>query len=137
LAHYQVVTPSKDAPASDNLVFKWTQGHQNVVLNYGRDPKGDFALYGVAYHDAGKKLLAAYEASGGYSIDCVPIVFLYRQALELNLKSVIIHGNRLLRLQDEPAITNQDIFTSHSLLELFSPVEKIIKYLRGTPKTGQ
>ncbi len=113
----------------ENIVFSWTQGYRNVVLNWNRNPKGEFRLYGDAYHDAGKKLLEAYAASRGYDLDCVPIVFLYRQALELNLKSIIIHGNGLLRLHGAPEVAGEDIFKKHSLTTLFAAVEKIIDYV--------
>jgi hypothetical protein len=42
-----------------NVVFSCTTGYRNVVLNWMRNAKGEFRLYGDAYHDAGKKLLEA------------------------------------------------------------------------------
>ena len=40
-----------------NVVFDWTLGYNNAVLNFMPNPKGEFMLYGNAYHEAGKKLL--------------------------------------------------------------------------------
>jgi hypothetical protein len=112
---------------ASNVVFGVTKGYRNVVLNWASNPKGEFVLYGDAYHAAGKKLLEAYAASRGYDLDSVPIVFLYRQALELNLKSAIIHGNSILRLEGRPEVADEEIFRSHSLIKLFVAVEKIIE----------
>lgn len=121
-------TDSAGKAAEENIVFSSTKGHRNVVLNWTRHPKREFSLYGDAYHAAGKRLLETL-APSGFDFACVPIVFLYRQALELNLKSIIIHGNGVLRLEGLPEVAGEDIFRKHSLTALFPPVEKIIEHM--------
>lgn len=113
-----------------NVVFDWTLGHNNVVLNFMRNAKAEFRLYGDTYHEAAKKWLTAYKEAGGRSsLDACPIVFLYRHALELNLKSIIIRGNNILELHDEQPVGDEGIFSTHSLTELMAAVEKIVTYM--------
>jgi len=75
-----------------------------AVLNWMRNPKGEFRLYLDAYHDAGKTLLDALTRPQADSTLTAFLSCLYRQALELNLKSIIIRGNGVLRLHDEPEV---------------------------------
>ena len=47
-----------------------------------------------------------------------PIVFLYRHALELYLKAIILVGSDMLTLKDQPKIERQQLFKNHDLDQL-------------------
>ncbi len=120
-------TDSKKKP---NVVFDWTSGYNNSVLNFAHNPEGEFMLYGDAYHKAAKELFKTVMAGrGNHSLETCPIVFLYRQALELHLKSIIIHGNNILRLEGKEETAGPDIFKSHSLTKLLAAAEPIIEFM--------
>jgi hypothetical protein len=113
-----------------NVVFDWTRRYNNAVLNFMHNPEGEFMLYGDTYHRAAKQLLEiAISGRGSDSLETCPIVFLYRQALELHLKSIIINGNNILRLEGKEETAGQDIFTDHSLTRLLAAAEPIIEFM--------
>lgn len=115
------------------VVFEGTRGYHNAVLNWLGNPKGEFMLYGDAYHEAGKKLLEALLAERSHNgIRYCPVVFLYRQSLELNLKSIIIHGNDILELHGEAEAASKKVLGHHALKPLLDSVEKIITFMGWT-----
>ena len=54
-----------------------------------------------------------------------PIVFLYRHALELYLKAIILVGSDMLTLKDQPKIERQQLFKTHNLDKLRQEVERV------------
>ena len=116
-----------------NVVFEPVHGHMNEVLNWQHDPESEFQFFGDAYHKAAKDALAAALSNRSRnSIRFAPVVFLYRHALELNLKNVIILGNKILSLGGEPPASDDRTFTTHSLTHLMQAVERIYKYMGWT-----
>lgn len=100
-------------------LFGWTLGYNNAVLNSTGDPKGEFGLYGDSFHRAAQVLVARTAPGGSMnSFDVCPIVFLYRHALELQLKSIILRRDDILRLDGKGELTEKDLFTEHSLTKL-------------------
>ena len=89
-------------------------------------PKSEFGHYAGAFHDAGKLLVNQLAESKGYrDLQACPIVFLYRHALELYMKQIIITGNSLLRLsRKKPVLEVKDI--GHDQLSKLVPVIKTI-----------
>src|ERR1017187_4284766 len=89
--------------------------YNNTVLNWQRAPEKEFELYGEAFWKAAKHLLQQNEALDrrpGASFDASVIVYLYRHALELFLKGILIgRGGELV---DPPP----SISASHSLTNL-------------------
>ena len=80
-----------------------------------------------------KKLLEALLATRSFNgIRYCPVVFLYRQALELNLKSIISHGNDILELHSEPEPASKKVLGQHALKPLLEAVERIIKFMGWT-----
>lgn len=108
-------------------LFRSTGGYNNAVLNRGGDPESEFGLYGDAYHRAAKVLIERTASRGSTnSYDVCPIVFLYRQALELQLKAVILGWNAISRLQGKDYLGGKDIFQEHKLVELLKFGGRII-----------
>ena len=44
-----------------------------------------------------------------------PIVFLYRHAIELYMKAIILVGSDMLTLKDQPKMERQQLFKTHNL----------------------
>src|SRR5688572_31347196 len=94
--------------------------------------EGEFMLYGDAYHEAAQDLLKtslATRSSNG--IRSCPIVFLYRHALELHLKAILIHGNNVLQLEGKEE-TNPKAVDQHDLAVLLAAVEPIFALMGWT-----
>lgn len=58
-------------------------------------------------------------------MDAHPIAFLYRQALELYLKTVIVWGEPLQQMLGKPPKQKEQIFKNHNLARLLPGVEEV------------
>jgi hypothetical protein len=100
----------------------------NVVLNFTTYPKGDLAVYGLAYREAADRLVEAFKAREWYSdADACPIVFLYRHAIELYMKHIILWGAGLVRLQSSEELSTDMLLNTHSLEELLPALTRVFK----------
>src|SRR5712691_2566119 len=78
----------------DNLFVAGEDWYHNACLSFMSD---SFGLYIMGYKEAGDRLvLSAMEDRSHLDFLVYPIVFLYRQYLELSLKYLVREGNRLL-----------------------------------------
>lgn len=93
-----------------------------------RFPKGELAAYGRSYREAAEHLVAQMAKSHYRDPDACPIVFLYRHAAELYLKSIIFWGNNLLRLNKKPIVHHKNIFAEHRLEMLLKSVKPILQF---------
>jgi hypothetical protein len=100
----------------------------NVVLNYKGFPKGELAAYARAYHEAARHLVKTNASSIHRGFDACPIVFLYRHAVELYLKYVILWGNSILWLSGKREVAHKNIFTEHRLRVLLKSVQRIVSF---------
>jgi hypothetical protein len=96
----------------------------NVDFGGCLPPVETFEFYGEAYHSAARILLANFSPR---RIAFAPIGFLYRHALELHLKDVVISGQKLLEKQGKAFSAPGKILnsTQHSLLELWKAVKRM------------
>jgi len=109
------------------------QHHGTVVLNWVGTPQREFTWYGQAFHEAGKQLVDHLKQDPSFGLDgfppdsfkAVPIVYLYRHAMELYLKGIILAGAGVLQLLGEPAMDIKDALDTHSLQGLLTNVERI------------
>lgn len=99
-------------PNKTDSVFK-----DEVIPNYGvwlKNPANKFFLYSEGYKEAGKKLWEFCIENMFYANTLIyPLVFNYRQFLELRLKELIIMGYKHL---DE----KKDFSDEHSLTKLWN-----------------
>jgi hypothetical protein len=97
----------------------------NSVLNWHSEPQKELHLYGEAFWNAAKKLLEndRLDKTPMASFDAAVIVYLYRHALELFLKEILIGpGAELIDPRPAPeTVTN----ASHSLTRLLPDVRRI------------
>ncbi len=123
-------------------LFKFSEsGDGNVVLNFRGSPKSELAILAEAYHRAAARLVKEFASRTGYwnDLDSVPIVFLYRHALELMLKAVLTIGNHLSALLQNPNMHTRDVFKNHSLAQPIATVKEIFKAVGwdlDLPKSG-
>ncbi len=100
--------------------------HNNTVLNWHQAPEKEFYLYGQAFWNAAKNLLQQNESLDtwpGASFDACVIVYLYRHALELFLKEILIgRGGELIDPRPSPETV---VNAGHSLTKLVPHVRRI------------
>jgi hypothetical protein len=102
--------------------------HGTVVLNWHGTPEEEFTYFAEAFHEVARK--AAVDLShnrlfGRMPLEdfkAYPVVFMYRHALELHMKAVILAGSQML---PPPKIDRVRLFKTHSLDVLRQDVERV------------
>jgi hypothetical protein len=75
-----------------------------------------FFDYARAYRKAARQLFEQYwQAEDFQDMDMHPIVFLYRHAVEVYLKTILSLGNGVLLINRKPLRTGAKIFNGHKL----------------------
>lgn len=98
----------------------------NVIFNWIGSPIDQLPYYASAYHRAAQVLTERVRSSAGYrDSDGYPILFLYRHALELYLKAVVLRGALLLEILDEKRLSLDRVFSSHQLSCWLRPLRAI------------
>lgn len=101
-------------------LFRSGRTDGNVVLNFQDAASGEFGVYARAFHKAGQILFERMFAKSSYSsLEGCPIIFLYRHALELYLKAIVLHGEAILLMNGKTLISNRSLLQKHSLLPFF------------------
>jgi hypothetical protein len=97
-------------------------------------PPQDLFLHARSFHAAGKKLVEMLEFDSGPFTDlaaCCPVVFLYRHALELHLKAIVLgEGGNFLATMPDPL----SIHKTHSVSWLSQFVVQIVTALKWEPE---
>ena len=98
--------------------------HGYVNLGSGwRCPLEEFDLYGEAFRRAGQKLAQSLADNPAYHhLDACPIVFLYRQAIELYFKAILRSGQCLWSLEGNTLTFDESILGQHSLSPFLAPL---------------
>lgn len=106
-------------------LFAKNKGYNNTVLNWHREPEKEFHLYGEAFWNAARTLLQneALDRRPGASFDASVIVYLYRHALELFLKEILIgRGGEFI----DPCPSPETVINAgHSLTKLLPDVRRV------------
>ena len=90
----------------------------------------EFSLFAAGFHLAAKDIvreLRHEQSFGSRGLDdfrAYPVVFLYRHALELQLKSVIHFGAGMVALKGRPAASKKAL-VDHQLIALLDDVEQV------------
>lgn len=107
-------------------VFQSENPHGNVVFNFRRNPIDDLAAFAQGYHEAGKRLAGMLATSPGYrDFDGYPVLFLYRHALELYMKTIVYRGAQLLHLLDLETLDTSKLFKFHRFSLLLPGVKAV------------
>jgi len=111
---------SLDRLPDKHSLFRSGHTYGNVVLNFQDAASGEFGVYARAFHKAGQALFERMFAKSSYnSLEGCPIIFLYRHALELYLKAIMLHGEAILLMNGKTLIWNRSLLQKHSLLPFF------------------
>jgi hypothetical protein len=97
-------------------------------------PEQDLWLFARSFHTAAKKLAEAPEFNCGpftdFAVSC-PVVYLYRHALELHLKAIVLgEGGSFLATKPDPL----SIYKTHSVAWLGQFVCQIVTALKWEPE---
>ncbi len=101
-------------------LFQASRSYGNIVLNFQHAANSEFGVYARAFHTAGRALFEQMFAKPSYnSLEGCPIIFLYRHALELYLKAIVLHGDVIMKINGKTLLTNRSLFQKHNLLPFF------------------
>ncbi len=115
-------------PATRPLFSRGPKHHSDVVLNWHNNPVGELKMQAEAYFKAGTKLLESFRGGNGLTdFDAYPIIFLYRHALELFVKDILLMGNKFARALGDPEIQTpfQEIVANHRVSHHTEKLRKI------------
>ena len=119
---------TKKTPKRSHL-FVSNPGPYNAVSNWRNVPERDLWLYARSFHTAAKKLAGALELDPGPmpEFDSCPVVFMYRHALELHLKAIVLgDGSNVLATKPDSISVSK----SHSVSWLAQFVSQIVTGLK-------
>jgi len=82
----------KKKPSSGTRLPVSNPGPHNTVLNWHNVPEQDLWLHARSFHTAAKKLAGSLQldTSPSADSDASPVVFMYRHAVELHLKALVL-----------------------------------------------
>ena len=109
--------------------------HNRIVLNWttpvGAHPAGNLHLYAEAFHRAGRLLGENYGKTGALAdFEALPILYLYRHALELSFKAIVVHGEPLFRLRGNSGLrSDTKKMSGHRLSDFVEDFERIVEEL--------
>ncbi|MGD1155716.1 MAG: hypothetical protein ABSA41_07785 [Terriglobia bacterium] len=118
-------------------VFLRRSGNDNAVLNWVSSDEKEYVRYrlmGEAYLNAAKVLVSKWSGSTAVTdFDAYPIIFLYRHALELLIKSLVLAGRTRLGIRDGGI---DRALGDHSLTKLWPTVEFIFERMGWAKNTS-
>lgn len=111
------------------------QPHGTVVLNWHGTPEREFTYFAEAFHVVAKESVTALRENPRFGLNGIPIedfraypvVFLYRHALELYMKAVLLVGSPMLSIKGQREVDRQQLLKTHSLDVLRQELERIFE----------
>jgi hypothetical protein len=115
-------------------LFRKPRGSRGlVVLNWHGKSLGEFPYFAEAFHSVARRAVAALRRKRGFGnlphedFKAYPIVFLYRHALELAMKTVILEGAELLQRNGDSPVDLNRLLRQHGLQALRQDVERVFR----------
>jgi len=106
--------------------------HSNIVISFTENPRYDFGVFAKGYHQSANQLAENFLLKAGYrDYDGYPIVFLYRHALELNLKNIAYWSIRLCAFKNIDTMDSK-LYHNHDLIKLADLATKLLAKLFAT-----
>ncbi len=102
-------------------------------MNSRSIPNNDLFLYARSFHKAAKTLAGALGLNTGPFIDpnTYPVVLMYRQAVELHLKALVLgEGRNFLRMKPDPASIDR-IHSLHRLAQIVCQIVAAVGWQRS------
>jgi hypothetical protein len=107
--------------------FPAQSGARSSTFNWHHSSEDELCFYGQSFHKAAQALVKRFELEEKLHTDwdACPVVFMYRQAVELHLKAIILGSgaNFLLSKRPVPAW----VYSNHSLRRLLLKAWRIVK----------
>jgi hypothetical protein len=105
-------------------------GSRDVVWNWRNDSLSELRLQAESYLKAADQLSESFKGGNGLSdFDAYPIIFLYRHALELFIKDILIVGNELSAVLQRPELATSfsEIVRDHGLRRHVGKLDEIFR----------
>jgi hypothetical protein len=110
-----------------------THGRGTVVLNSHGMPEREFAYFAHAFHRGAQELADGLRRTTQFGLygrptedfRAYPVVFLYRHALELYMKAIILTGGPLLTSTGAAPANQSRVLKTHDLEDLRTDVERV------------
>jgi hypothetical protein len=107
--------------------------HGTVVLNWHGTPEREFIFFAEAFHLVAQDAVAALRKNPHFSLygspvedfRAYPVAFLYRHALELYMKAVILVGAPMLTIKGIGQINQKELLKNHKLDSIRQDLEKV------------
>src|SRR5947207_1757305 len=99
----------------------------NVVFNFSGNPIRDLTAFAHGYREAARTLATPFSGDAYADYNGYPVLYLYRDSLELYLKAVVYRGAQLMGLVGQEYPSNPDLFKKHGLTRLLPSVRAIFK----------
>lgn len=110
------------------MFFTPDSAYGSFAVHFSNNPASHFGVWARGYSEAATRLCDSLLAEPGFGDnDAYPVVFLYRHALELYLKGVIIRGNLLCALKDESTFC-EELKLNHRLLPLYEAARRLLEH---------
>lgn len=97
----------------------------SFVIHYTNLPERDFGAYARGYALAAKNLAQDFLSRASADYEAYPVVFLYRHALELYLKDLVIKGLHLASVRGDELL--EAVTYDHNLHRLFGASAKVLQ----------
>lgn len=118
----KAITPFREA----------TPSHGVILVRWRENPLDDLATFAFGYWRAAQRLASSIEFAPTFADhEGFPVIFLYRHALELYLKSLCFRAATVLGLQSRVEVELSRLWTDHSLRRLLNAVAPVLSDLRG------
>lgn len=110
--------------ATDYVLDRSATPHGSVALDWSYNPTGEMAAWASCFHFAAETLVRDISKRETYTDrEACPIVFLYRHALELCLKALLLETITLMQVEgEEPDFSEQ--LRAHDLKPLAASLQK-------------
>lgn len=108
------------------MAFWETQGPQgSFVIHFTALPERDFGAYAKGYAAAARNLAQNILSRGYADYEAYPVVFLYRHAVELYLKEIIVKGLHLSAVRREEQL--ERVTYDHNLSRLVKSAARVLR----------
>jgi hypothetical protein len=109
--------------------------HATVVLNWHGTPEREFTFFAESFHLAAREAVAALRQNPYFGLDGIPtedfraypVVFLYRHALELFMKAVILVGSPMLVIKGMTEVERSKLLNTHNLDKVMQDLERVFE----------
>ncbi len=106
-----------------------------VVLNWHDTPKREFVYLAKAFHLTARDTAARLRQDRQFGLSgdpikdflAYPVVFMYRHALELYMKAIVLEGLPMLGIEGRKTIEEEELFSEHNLVVLRRHLQNIFE----------